>query len=222
MEDYGVLNYMTYLIGTILIILLPGPNSLYVLAISAQKGIKSGWAAACGVFVGDAILMLATAAGAVTLLNTYPLLFHVVQYAGAAYLSYIGLRLLLSALATWKLRNSLSDALEIEAQKEIPKSAPFTKALIVSLLNPKAILFFISFFVQFVDPTYAEPAVPFFVLAVTLQICSALYLATVIYGGNYLAASFRKRRRLSAVTTATTGAAFMGFAAKLATSTMAS
>ncbi len=222
MEDYGVLNYMTYVIGTILIVLLPGPNSLYVLAISAQKGVKLGWYAACGVFVGDSILMLATAAGAVTLLNTYPLLFQVVQYAGAAYLSYIGYRLFSSAVKSWKLRHALPEALENEVQKEISKRAPFSKALIVSLLNPKAILFFISFFVQFVDPSYAQPAVPFLVLAVTLQFFSAIYLATVIYSGNYLAASFRKRRRLSAATSAATGAAFMGFAVKLATATMAS
>lgn len=221
MENYGVLNYMTYVIGTILIVLLPGPNSLYVLAISAQKGIRLGWAAACGVFFGDSILMLATAAGAVTLLNTYPILFKIVQYVGAAYLSYIGFRLFMSALESWKLRHTLPSTLEGEVQKVISKKSPFKKALLVSILNPKAILFFISFFVQFVDPNYAQPVVPFLILAVTLQVCSALYLAMLIYGGNHLAATFRKRRRLSAATSAATGAAFMGFAIKLATSTMA-
>ena len=222
MEDFGVINYMTYVVGTILIILLPGPNSLYVLAVAVQKGIKQGWAAACGVFVGDAILMLSTAAGAVTLLNTYPLLFQVVQFAGAGYLSYIGFRLLMSALDSWKQRDSLPEAFEAKAHKEISKKAPFTKALIVSLLNPKAILFFLSFFVQFVDPSFSQPIVPFLVLAVTLQCCSALYLAAVIYGGHHLAETFRKRRRLSAATSAVTGAVFMGFAVKLATATMAS
>ncbi|RVU86315.1 leucine efflux protein LeuE [Leucothrix sargassi] len=222
MESYGVINYMTYIIGTILIVLLPGPNSLYVLAISAQKGVRYGWSAACGVFVGDSILMFATAAGAVTLLNNYPVLFQIVQYAGAAYLSYIGFRLMQAAWKSWQLRHELPDAIQMEVQKDVSRGEPFTKALIVSLLNPKAILFFISFFVQFVNPSYAQPAVPFLILALTLQFFSAIYLGMVIYGGSYLADSFRKRRRLTAATSAATGTAFMGFAVKLATATMAS
>jgi len=213
MEAFGVLNFPTYLLGTILIILLPGPNSLYVLALSAQQGISAGWRAAFGIFLGDSVLMLATAAGAVTLLTTYPLLFNIVQYLGAAYLAYIGIRLIISAIQTWP-RENLQQVIK---DTPVSKSAPFRKALLVSLLNPKAILFFLSFFVQFIDPSYSEPAIPFLVLALTVQICSAIYLATLIYAGNYLADAFRKRRKLSALSAGGTGAAFLGFAGKLAT-----
>lgn len=217
MEAFGVINFMTYLLGTILIVLLPGPNSLYVLALSAQKGVKSGWRAAFGVFLGDSILMVATAAGAVTLLTTYPLLFNMVQYIGAAYLAYLGAKLIWSAIKTWPKDKSVQEVLDEASNQKITKESPFRKALLVSILNPKAILFFLSFFVQFVDPAYPQPVVPFLVLAVTLQFCSFIYLATLIYGGNYLAETFRKRRRLTAVSAGGTGAAFLGFAAKLAT-----
>lgn len=217
METFGVVNFMTYLVGTILIVLLPGPNSLYVLALSAQRGVNAGWQAAFGVFLGDSILMLATAAGAVTLLTTYPVLFNIVQYLGAAYLAYIGAKLIWSAIQAWPKKKTVQQVVDEASQQSLSKHAPFKRALIVSLLNPKAILFFLSFFVQFVDPGYAHPVVPFLILAITLQICSAIYLATLIYGGNYLADAFRKRRRLTAVSAGGTGAAFMGFAVKLAT-----
>ncbi|WP_298609273.1 leucine efflux protein LeuE [uncultured Thiothrix sp.] len=219
MEQFGVHSYLTYMLGVIMIVLLPGPNSVFVLALSAQQGVRAGWKAATGIFVGDAILMLASAAGAVTLLKTYPLLFHIVQYAGAAYLIYLGLRLIIAAIKTWPKDTSLQEAIEqpLAEPKLAKQSSPFIKALIISLLNPKAILFFLSFFVQFVDPQYPQPAVSFLILAVTLQFFSALYLAALIYGGSYLADAFRQRKRLSAVSTGGTGMAFLGFAAKLAT-----
>ncbi|PID46672.1 MAG: leucine efflux protein LeuE [Proteobacteria bacterium] len=216
MEAFGVLNFMTYLLGTVLIILLPGPNSLYVLALSAQKGVKMGWRGAFGIFLGDFILMLATAAGAVTLLTTYPMLFSILQYIGAAYLAYIGAKLIWSAIQTWPKHQDVQAVMNEASEQKLGKEAPFRKALLVSLLNPKAILFFLSFFMQFVDPAYPSPAVPFMILAVTLQICSAVYLTTLIYAGNYLAEAFRKRKKLSAVSAGGTGAAFMGFAVKLA------
>lgn len=218
MEQFGVHSYLTYVLGVIMIVLLPGPNSLFVLALAAQQGVKAGWKAALGIFVGDAVLMFASAAGAVTLLKTYPVLFYIVQYAGAAYLVYLGLRLLISALKTWPKHEPLTSVLEQPSSepKLAKQPSPFTKALVISLLNPKAILFFLSFFVQFVEPSYPQPVISFLILAMTAQFFSALYLATLIYGGNYLAAAFRRRQRLAAVSAGGTGLAFLGFAAKLA------
>lgn len=219
MEQFGVHSYLTYVLGVIMIVLLPGPNSLYVLALSAQQGVRAGWKAAMGIFVGDAVLMFASAAGAVTLLKTYPLIFNIVQYVGAAYLMYLGLRLIIAAVKTWPKDQDLQTIIEqpLVEPKLSKQSSPFAKALVISLLNPKAILFFLSFFVQFVDPSYPQPILSFLILAVTLQFFSGLYLAALIYGGNYLAEAFRQRKRLSAVSTGGTGMAFLGFAAKLAT-----
>ncbi|PID49669.1 MAG: leucine efflux protein LeuE [Proteobacteria bacterium] len=217
MEQFGVVNYLTYVLGTIMIILLPGPNSLYVLALSAQRGVKAGWTAALGIFTGDTILMFASAAGAVTLLKTYPLLFNILQYAGAIYLAYIGLRLVIGAVRSWPRHTSLQEVMQEPMKLKLTRESPYSKALLVSLLNPKAMLFFLSFFVQFVDPAYPDPVIPFLILAITLQFFSAIYLASLIYGGSYLAAAFRKRRRLSAASSGGTGLAFLAFAAKLAT-----
>lgn len=96
----------------------------------------------------------------------------------------------------------------------------FRKALLLSLSNPKAILFFISFFIQFVDPGYAYPGLSFLVLAVILELVSALYLSFLIFTGVRLAAWFRRRQRLAAGATSGVGALFVGFGVKLATATL--
>ena len=211
---YGVTDLATFVLGTIFIVLLPGPNSLYVMTVASRSGIGPGYRGAFGIFVGDAILMLLAATGAASLLHASPALFSVIKYAGAGYLAWIGFGLLRSALALW--RGTAPDA-------ERPPSAagrPFRTALVISLMNPKAILFFVSFFIQFVDPAYANPVVTFLILGVVVQICSALYLTALIFGGAYLAAQFRRRRRLSGVATGSVGILFMGFGFKLAGATL--
>jgi len=215
METFGVLNYVTYFIGALFVILLPGPNSLYVLALSAQQGSRVGWSAVVGVLIGDSVLILATALGAVTILTTYPAIFMFIKYAGAGYLIYIGYNLITGAIKSWRnLDNKgLEEAVEI---KKTTGGKAFRKALLVSLLNPKAILFFLSFFAQFVDPSYPQPVIPFLILALTIQTLSLIYLAVLIYAGTTLAESFNKRKKVSAVSGGSVGVGFVAFAVKLA------
>ncbi|MFF8842565.1 leucine efflux protein LeuE [Streptomyces sp. NPDC015127] len=212
----GVTDLPTYLVGLVLIILLPGPNSLYVLSVAARKGTRTGYKAAAGVFTGDAILMTLAALGAASLLQTTPLLFMIVKYAGAGYLTWMAFGMLRAAWAMWRARGEAGA--EEPAGTAAAGENPYRRALIISLFNPKAILFLISFFVQFVDPSYAYPAVSFLVLGSLLQLSSFLYLTTLIFGGTRLAAAFRRRRRLSAGATSAAGALFLGFAVKLSLS----
>ncbi|MEU9863831.1 leucine efflux protein LeuE [Streptomyces sp. NPDC047971] len=215
----GVTDLPTYLAGLVLIILLPGPNSLYVLSVAARKGTRTGYKAAAGVFTGDAVLMTLAALGAASLLQTTPLLFMIVKYAGAGYLTWMAIGMLRAAWGMWRSRGELTPE-EPEAAPAAGEN-PYRRALIISLFNPKAILFLISFFVQFVDPGYAYPALSFLVLGTLLQISSFLYLTMLIFGGTRLASAFRRRRRLSAGATSAAGALFLGFAAKLSLSSAA-
>ncbi|MEU1079066.1 leucine efflux protein LeuE [Streptomyces sp. NPDC005908] len=212
---FGVVDLPTYLAGLALIILLPGPNSLYVLSVAARRGVRSGYTAAAGVWCGDAVLMTLSAAGVASLLQANAVLFGIVKYAGAGYLAWLAVGMLRAAWGMWRTRReeSVREAPATEAAGE----RPFRRALVVSLLNPKAILFFIAFFVQFVDPAYAYPALSFVVLGAFAQIASVLYLSALIFSGTRLAAAFRRRRRLSAGATSAAGALFLGFAAKLST-----
>jgi leucine efflux protein len=218
MSFYGVTDLWTYVIGAFGIILLPGPNSLFILSVATARGVKAGFQGALGVFLGDTVLLALVGLGAAGLLRTTPALFMVVKYAGAAYLSWVGLQLLLAAVKKWR-----SADLPMQAGPEIPVhlAQPFKRALLVSLLNPKAILFLLSFFVQFIDPAYETPVVPFLILSAIVMGFSALYLSVLIFAGARLAQGFRARQKLSASLSSAVGAVFVWFGIKLANASLA-
>lgn len=225
MSFYGVTDLWTYVIGAFGIILLPGPNSLYVLSVATARGVRAGYQGAFGVFVGDTVLLICTALGAASLLRTHPALFLVVKYAGAAYLFWVGLNLLRGALTGLRARE---DAVQVTVSASAPAAAataahlqqPFRRALVISLLNPKAILFLLSFFVQFIEPTYAQPEVPFLILSAILMSFSAAYLTALIFAGARLAQTFRQRKRLSSGLSSLVGGLFVWFGTKLATASL--
>ncbi|WP_030272802.1 leucine efflux protein LeuE [Streptomyces sp. NRRL B-24484] len=218
---FGVNDLATYVLGALVIVLLPGPNSLYVLSVAARRGVRTGYRAAAGVFLGDFTLISLTALGASSLLEANPAVFAVVKFGGAAYLLWIGVGMIRAARQLWRERRAAAEALDVAAAAEtLPESAenPFRRALVISLLNPKAILFLLSFFTQFVDPSYGMPALSFGLLGGILQTFSVLYLSVLIFAGTTLATAFRRRKRLSAGLTSGVALLFAGFAAKLAVS----
>ena len=218
MSFYGVTDLWTYVVGAFGIILLPGPNSLYVLSVATARGVKAGYQGAIGVFVGDTILLILTALGAASLLRSNPALFMVVKYAGAAYLAWLGVNLVWDAIK--KRRSAVLPQVQVAAETPANLAHPFKRALVISLLNPKAILFLLSFFVQFIDPTYETPAVPFLILSAIVMAFSALYLSALIFAGARLAQVFRARKRLSGALSSAVGALFVWFGAKLATASL--
>ncbi|NEE00123.1 leucine efflux protein LeuE [Phytoactinopolyspora halotolerans] len=242
----GITDLSTYLVGLALVILMPGPNSLYVLSVAARRGVRAAYQAAAGVFCGDATLMFLSAAGAASVLKASPLAFSIVKLLGAGYLTWLAIGMLRGALAIWRQRTTTSDVDDVTDPARArdgapvtgtsddhapgkpvhggvrsagllarPAERPFRRALIASLLNPKAILFFVAFFVQFVDPAYPYPALSFLILGAWVQLFSVTYLSILIFSGSRLADAFRRRRRLRAGSSAAAGGAFLGFAVKL-------
>lgn len=213
---YGITDLTTFILGTIFIVLLPGPNSVYVMTVASRQGVARGYRGAAGIFLGDTILMILSATGVAGLLHSNPLLFYALKYAGAAYLAWLGFKLVKAAWLTWQGKAQGDD----ESVSDEKGSRPFRTALLISLLNPKAILFFISFFIQFVDPGYGHPALSFFLLGLIVQFFSVIYLTVLIFAGSRLAQQFRRHRRMSAAGTGLVGAAFMAFSLKLATASV--
>jgi leucine efflux protein len=213
---YGITDLTTFILGTIFIVLVPGPNSIYVMTIASRSGIAAGYRGACGIFLGDLILMTLTAAGVASLFKANPALFVALKYVGAVYLAFLGIALLRAALRSWR-GLATEDAVSAPAGT----SKPFRIALIISLMNPKAILFYLSFFIQFVSPEYEHPEISFLILGCIVQFFSALYLSLLIFGGAHLAEAFRRRRRLSATATGGVGGLFIAFSAKLAGASLA-
>ena len=218
MSFYGVTDLWTYVVGAVGIILLPGPNSLFILSVATARGVRPAYRGAFGVFLGDVVLLALVGLGAAGLMRSYPELFMVVKYAGAAYLAWVGIQLVRSALVT--ARDPFDQPVD-EAQLPTHLAHPFRRALLISLLNPKAILFLLSFFVQFIDPAYPEPWLPFLILSAIVMACSAVYLSCLIFAGARLAAVFRRRPGLSAGLSGAVGALFVWFGVKLAGASLA-
>lgn len=214
---FGITDLATYIIGTILIVILPGPNSLFVMSVASRFGIKAGYKGALGVYTGDMILIILTALGAASLLHAFPWLFILLKVVGATYLSYLGIKLLIAAYHTF---NAVKIPERVEEKQSLEQVKPFSTALTISILNPKAILFYLSFFVQFVDPAYTYPAITFTALTIILQIISMSYLTILIFSGAKLASYFSNRFKLTAICVASVGILFCGFGLKLATSTL--
>lgn len=207
LEQLGIINFWAFVLGTVFIVLLPGPNSLYVLSTGAGHGIREGYKAALGVVVGDLILMTLTALGAASVLKTMPVMFMAVKYCGAAYLFYLGLRLLQSVIQRPKV--------VVTVDTRSSGHGRFHKAVLLSLLNPKAILFFVSFFVQFVDPSAGHTGWAFLVLGIVVEAISFSYLSLLIFGGDRLAEVFRRHQNLARLGNGSVGLLFMGFAARM-------
>lgn len=207
-ESFGIVNLGMFVAGTVVIILMPGPNSLYVLATAMRRGVADGCMAAAAVFVGDGVLMLLASLGVDSLMRLYPAAFMALQYAGAAYLVYLGIRALYATV--WSRGDSGG------WQEDERREDPFRRALLLSLSNPKAIMFFVSFFVQFVNPAKGHPGIAFLILACIVQIVSVTYLSFLIFGGSRLARAVKGSRVLQRLGSALSGSVFLGFGLRLA------
>ena len=210
---FGITDLATYLVGVIIIITLPGPNSLHCLSVSASQGRRAGMGAMSGILVGDTILILATVFGAGTLLKLYPAVFDVIKLIGGCYLAYLGTRLIVGAYHTFKNRHAIVG--KSFNPPKVQNQNHFYRSLSLSLTNPKAILFFLSFFVQFVSPTYDKPFLTFFVLAVILQLVSFLYLLLLVFSGKKLADVFGSRPIIMTLAMFGVGCLFIGFGVNL-------
>jgi leucine efflux protein len=213
MESFGVIQFWTFLAGVVVIILMPGPNSLFVLKTSMVQGPKHAWRALAAVLLGDGILILLSYLGLASMLLASPELFRWIRYLGAAYLLYMGVQILLSL----RQPKANADAQEVQAVAvAIKTGSVFRKSLLLSLTNPKAILFFLSFFIQFIDSGFTPNWLPYLVLAVVLEIISLLYLTTLIYAGAAIASFFKGQPKAGQAGNLLLGLLFTGFAVRLA------
>jgi len=213
---FGIVDFPSYLLGTIIIVLLPGPNSLYVLTITSQRGWKAGSWASLGIVLGDSVLMLAVAFGAASLLLEMPKLFLTIRWLGAFYLAWIGWGLIQSGLSSLKMQSEAArKAMTSSIANQLMRLHPLFAALGLSLTNPKAIFFFVSFFTQFVDPNFNQPALSFLYLAIVLQIISIAYLLVLMFLGQGLLELFRGHPKWSAVLWFVVGTFFIAVAIRL-------
>ena len=209
MTELGIDRFGEFLVGTIIIVLLPGPNSLFVITTSARHGWRSGVKASLGIFAGDTILILATAFGAATLIALFPEVFAGFKVLGAAYLAWVGFQLVRDGLQRWSKGSP-------PPRTQMPRTSnAFWKALGLSLTNPKAILFFVAFFTQFVRPDAPSLALAYLILGVVVIMLSMTYLSLLIVAGAKLQERFHAHPRWASLGLWTVGLCFIGFAATM-------
>ncbi len=202
---FGVADYGAFVAAIIVFLAIPGPGNLALITSTGKGGVAGGLAATMGVIAGDQVLMWAAVAGVATLLATYPAAFHAVQWIGAAYLAYLGIRMLLA-------KPGAAPILNIEPRHYFKQSA------VITLLNPKAIVFYMAFFPLFVDPAHHQGMLTFAVMAATIAVLTFAYGLMVVLLTHHLAERMRANPIVGRVLEKVAGLFLLGFGIKLAIS----
>jgi len=204
---YGITDFSAFCAAILLFLALPGPGTFALLTSTGKGGFRAGAAATLGVIVGDQVLLWLAVAGVAALLAAHPLAFKAVQYAGAAYLAWIGLRLLFS-------RGDGSASAEF-ANFGIEPRDDARQAFFITLLNPKAIVFYMAFFPLFIDPATHRGLPTFAAMATTIAVITAVYCLLLCAFANAVAAQVRAHRTAAHWLERLAGVFLIGFGIRL-------
>lgn len=199
----GVSDYGAFVAAVLVFLALPGPGNLALVTSTGHGGPRAGLAPTLGVIAGDQVLMWLAVAVVATLLQAPPRLFGALQWGGAASLAWIGWRL-------WFAQPGDAPVVRIEPRR------CFRQAAAITLLNPKAIVFYMAFFPLFVDPATHRGLPTFALMAVTIAALTFLYGALVVVLTQRLAERLRGSPRVTRGLERVAGAALIGFGVKLA------
>ena len=202
---FGVADYGAFVAAIIIFLAIPGPGNLALITSTGKGGIAGGLAATLGVIAGDQVLMWLAVAGVAALLAAYPAAFHAVQWLGAGYLAWLGLKMLLA-------KPGAKPVLNIEPHHYLRQAA------LITLLNPKAIVFYMAFFPLFVDPARHQGMLTFSVMAVTIATLTFAYGLVVVLLTHHLAERLRSNPLIGRVLEKLAGIFLLGFGVKLAMS----
>jgi len=202
---FGIADYGAFVAAIVLFLAIPGPGNLALITSTSKGGVKGGLAATMGVIAGDQVLMWMAVAGVAALLATYPAAFNAVQWLGAAYLAWLGFKMLVA-------KPGDAPILHIRPRQY------FQQALAITLLNPKAIVFYMAFFPLFVDPMAHQGLLTFGAMAVTIAVLTFLYGLGVTLLTHHMAARLRASPRIAGGLEKLAALFLIGFGIKLALS----
>lgn len=198
----GITDYGSFCAAILLFLALPGPGTFTLLTATGKGGFRAGAAATFGVIAGDQVLLWLAVAGVAALLAAYPAVFKAVQYAGAAYLAWIGLKLVFA-------KEGAAPVIDLQPGHY------FRQAAVITLLNPKAIVFYMAFFPLFIDPAAHRGAITFGAMAVTIAFITLVYCLTLCAFANAVAAKVKAHRRVARLLERAAGVFLIGFGIKL-------
>ena len=201
----GVADYGAFVIAILVFLAIPGPGNLALITSTGKGGIAGGMGATLGVIAGDQLLLWAAVAGVSAIMVAYPAAFHAVQWLGAIYLAWLGAKMLLA-------KPGAAPILQIKPRHY------FRQALFITLLNPKAIVFYLAFFPLFVDPAQHQGLKTFGVMAATIAVLTFLYGLTAVLLTWTLAERLRANPKIVTTLEKAAGMFLVAFGIKLALS----
>ncbi|KAF7597930.1 MAG: threonine transporter [Candidatus Dactylopiibacterium carminicum] len=200
---FDIQHYTSFVAAILVFQLILGAGTIAILNATARNGHAAGFAAVAGTLAGDFVFMLAAVAGLAAVMAAHPQLFRALQWAGAAYLVWMGIQLLRARIES--------------TERAEPHRHPwvyFRQAFAVSITNPKVVLFFVSFFPLFLKPEASTLTLMAMMLHVTAL--SLLYQTMLVLLGNGLAVRMRGLPFARRLATRLAGVALVGFGLKLA------
>lgn len=202
---FGIVDFGAFVAAFIILLFIPGPGNLAIITSTTKGGIKGGLAATLGLMAGDQVLMWMAVAGVAAVLAAYPTAFRAVQWLGAAYLTWLGFKMLMAKPGAAPILN-------------IKPHHYFQQALTITVLNPKAIVFYMAFFPLFIDPQHHQGMVTFGVMALTVALLALVYCGVVVLLTYFLAERMRANPAVSRALEKVAGIFLIGFGIKLALS----
>ncbi len=200
---FGIADYGAFVVAIIVFLAIPGPGNLALLTATGKGGVRAGMVTTFGVIAGDQVLLWLAVAGLSAVLINYPGLYSSVQWAGAAYLIGLGYSL-------FNAKPGDAPVLDMKPDHY------FRQGLFITVLNPKAIVFYMAFFPLFVDPAIHLGLLTFAVMALTIAALTFAYGLVVVLLAHHLAERVRANPLVSAMLNKTAGALLIGFGLKLA------
>ena len=204
----GILHYETFLLAGILLNLTPGNDTIFILSKSMAQGRRAGIISALGIGAGCLVHTLLAAFGLSLILAKSLLVFTVVKYLGAAYLLYLGWRMLMPspvfAIHQPAPGNSASNR------------RVFIDAMLTNILNPKVAIFFIAFLPQFIDPAFRHAPLPFLLLGLSFITTGTIWCIFLAVFASAVARRLQKNPALATRINQFCGLALVGLGIKLA------
>lgn len=199
----GITDYWSFVVAVLVFLALPGPGTLALLTSTGQGRFRAGAAATFGLIVGDQVLLWLAALGVAAVLQGHPLLFKSLQYAGAGYLVYVGLRLIVR-------RGAEARPIRLDSGHY------FRQLFVITLLNPKAIVFYMAFFPLFIDPATQRGVVTFGAMAVTIAALSLAYCLMLVGFAHALTERVKAHRGFTRTLERLAGLVLVAFGIRLA------
>ncbi|HWW05692.1 leucine efflux protein LeuE [Collimonas sp.] len=204
----GITDVWQLIAATVVFLVLPGAGTFCILTCAGKAGLRGGFASVLGVMLGDAVLMFLAAIGVAALLTANPLVFKGVQYLGAAYLAFLGCKLLFA-----KQKGGAGT----DSDGGFVSGGNFTRGFLVTLVNPKSIIFYMAFFPLFIDPAAHRGSLTFLAMAAIISSCTLIYGSLLVLLGNTAAKRLGQNRRIAAFASRAAGIFLIGFGIKLTT-----